>query len=484
MARRPRAAGATRTIGSGAITGTGCTPNTLEKGKAIYPVYSVFSVSSVDRSSSVVVRPARRVLGMIRVPGDKSISHRYALLAALASGRTTIHNYAPGGDCVSTLRCLTALGVSVQQRPVDAGSVVAIEGRGLRGLTGPAEPLDCGNSGTTMRMLAGVLAAHPFTSTLVGDRSLSRRPMRRIMAPLTEMGARFEAADGDRPPLTVVGGELDGIAYVPEVPSAQVKSAVLLAGLQARGRSRVTEQTPTRDHTERALAAFAAFVERSGHSVSIEGGQPLTALTARVPGDISSAAFPLAAAAALAGSDVTIEEVGLNATRTGFLDVLRRFGISVEVEPTAEWQGEPVGRVRVHMADVEAGTGPFLELGHDDVPGIIDELPVLAALATAHGELRVRGASELRVKESDRISSLVEGLRALGADADELPDGFHIRSGRPLRGGVVHAHDDHRLAMAFAVCALTARDPVTIDGAQAAAVSYPAFFSDLERLRV
>jgi 3-phosphoshikimate 1-carboxyvinyltransferase len=421
---------------------------------------------------------------MIRVPGDKSISHRYALLAALASGRTTIYNYAPGGDCGSTLRCLTALGVSVQPGPAEGGttSVVAIDGRGLRGLIASAAPLDCGNSGTTMRMLAGVVAAHSFRSTLVGDRSLSRRPMRRIMVPLAQMGARFEAADGDRPPLTVVGAELDGIEYVPEVPSAQVKSAVLLAGLQARGRSRVTEQTPTRDHTERALAAFGVFVERSGQSVGIEGGQPLTALTARVPGDISSAAFPLAAAAALPGSDVTVDDVGLNETRTAFLDVLRRFGISVEVEPTGQWQGEPVGRVRVRLS-AEAGTRPFLELGRDDVPAIIDELPVLAALATAHGELRVTGASELRVKESDRISSLVEGLRALGADADELPDGFHVRSGRPLGGGVVHAHDDHRLAMAFAVCGLTAREPVTIDGAQVAAVSYPAFFSDLERLR-
>ncbi len=422
---------------------------------------------------------------MIRVPGDKSISHRYALLAALASGRTTIHNYAPGGDCASTLQCLGALGVSVRPGPSENGTtpVVTIEGRGLRGLLASTTPLDCGNSGSTMRMLAGVVAAHPFTSTLVGDRSLSRRPMRRIMVPLSRMGARFEAADGDRPPLTVIGGELDGIEYVPEIPSAQVKSAVLLAGLQARGRSRVTEQTPTRDHTERALAAFGASVERDSHSVSIQGGQSLMALTARVPGDISSAAFPLAAAAALPGSDVTIEDVGLNETRTGFLDVLRRFGISVEVEPTGQWQGEPVGRVRVRTEGAGAGTRPFLELGRDSVPAIIDELPVLAALATAHGELRVTGASELRVKESDRISSLIEGLRVLGADADELPDGFHIRGGRPLTGGAVHAHDDHRLAMAFAVCGLTAREPVTIAGAQAAAVSYPAFFSDLDRLR-
>ena len=457
-------------------------PERPPEGKGIYPVYSVVSF---DRSFSVVVQPTRRVLGVIRVPGDKSISHRYALLAALASGVTTLRNYAPGGDCESTLHCLSALGVSVRRGPAENGETpeVIIEGRGRRGLIASATPLDCGNSGSTMRMLAGVVAAQAFRSTLIGDQSLSRRPMRRVMVPLSQMGARFEAADGDRPPLTVIGAELDGIEYVPEVPSAQVKSAVLLAGLQAQGRSRVTEQTPTRDHTERALAAFGVAVERHGRSVSVQGGQPLVALTARLPGDLSSAAFPLAAAAALPGSDVTIEGVGLNETRTGFLDVLRRFGIGVEVEPTGEWQGEPVGRVRVQRGAADAGARPYLELGRHDVPAIIDELPVLAALATAHGELRVTGASELRVKESDRISALVEGLRALGADADELPDGFHIRAGRPLRGGRVHAHDDHRLAMAFAVCGLTAGAAVIIEGAQAAAVSYPAFFSDLERLR-
>jgi 3-phosphoshikimate 1-carboxyvinyltransferase len=307
--------------------------------------------------------------------------------------------------------------------------------------------------------------------------------VRAIKLNMAQMGARFEAGVVVRPPLTVIGAALDGIVYGPVVPSARGKRAVLLAGLQARGRSRETDQTPTRDHTERALAAFGASVDRSGLSVSVDGGQVLVALTTRVPGDLSSAAFPLAAAAALPGSDLTIEDVGLNPTRTGFLDVLRRFGIRVEVDPTGQWQGEPVGRVRVRTDRTAPATQPCLELGHADVPAIIDELPVLAALATARGELRVTGASELRVKESDRIRSLVEGLRRLGADADELPDGFHIRGGRPLSGGLVHARDDHRLAMAFAVCGLTAREPVTIEGAQAAAVSYPTFFSDLDRLR-
>jgi 3-phosphoshikimate 1-carboxyvinyltransferase len=329
-----------------------------------------------------------------------------------------------------------------------------------------------------MRMLAGVVAAHPFMATLSGDRSLSRRPMRRIIGPLSRMGARIEATHDDRPPLTIHGAELDGIDYQPEVPSAQVKSAVLLAGLQARGRSRITEQTPTRDHTERALVAFGACIERQPSSVSVSGGQRLSGLRARVPGDISSAAFPLAAAAALPGSNVTIEGVGLNQTRTAILEVLRRFGVAVDFEQTDIWQDEPVGRIRVRAQPLGV-----LELGADVVPGVIDELPVLAALATAGGELRVTGASELRVKESDRISALVSGLRTLGADAEELPDGFHIRGGRQLTGGTVHAHDDHRLAMAFAIAGLIARGEVVIEGAEAAAVSYPTFFSDIERLR-
>jgi 3-phosphoshikimate 1-carboxyvinyltransferase len=429
----------------------------------------------------VIVQPARRVNGTIRVPGDKSISHRYALLAAIATGRTTISNYAPGQDCASTLDCLANLGLRVERVPSDTPAelpLVVIDGAGLRGLRAAAVPLDCGNSGSTMRMLAGVVAAHSFTSTLTGDRSLSRRPMRRIIEPLSRMGAQIDAAEGDRPPITIRGAALHGIDFVPDVPSAQVKSAILLAGLQARGRTRVTEDTPTRDHTERALAAFGAAVDRDKSQIEVNGGQPLRGLSARVPGDISSAAFAAVAAAALAGSDVIIEGVGLNPTRSALLDVLRRFGVEVDADQTDEWQHEPVGRIRVRAR----GLRP-VELGPDIVPSVIDELPVLAVLATAGGELRVTGASELRVKESDRITSLVTGLRALGADADELPDGFHIRARGQLTGGTVHAHDDHRLAMAFAVAALTASNAVTIEGADAAAVSYPAFFRDLDRLR-
>jgi 3-phosphoshikimate 1-carboxyvinyltransferase len=429
----------------------------------------------VDR---VIVQPATRVRGHLSVPGDKSISHRYALIGALAEGRSVLHNYAPGGDCASTLQCLAALGVAIERGESGGMPVVRIEGRGLRGLAAASQPLDCGNSGSTMRMLAGVVAAHSFTSTLGGDASLTRRPMRRIIDPITRMGATIDRAPGDRPPLTIHGTELHGIEYEPPVPSAQVKSAVLMAGLQARGDTTVFERTPTRDHTERALSAFGVAVTRRKAGISVRGGQPLTAREARVPGDISSAAFLMVAAAVLPGSDVTIEGVGLNPSRTAVLDVLRRFGVDVTSEQTDEWQGEPVGRIHLR-----AGALGSLELGSDIVPGVIDELPVLAALATAGGELRVTGASELRVKESDRISALVSGLRALGANAEELPDGFHIRGNTRLTGGEVHAHDDHRLAMAFAVAGLAASGPVCIEGAHAAAVSYPTFFDDLERLR-
>lgn len=429
---------------------------------------------------TIVVAPATRVGGTIHVPGDKSISHRYALLAAIADGRTIIHNYAPGADCASTLACLAALGVSIEQHRPASGDAprIVIDGRGVRGLQHPAGALDCGNSGSTMRMLAGVIAGHSFTSTLTGDRSLSRRPMRRIMGPLSQMGARIEGTNGDRPPITIHGTDLTAIDFVPEVPSAQVKSAVLLAGLQARGRTRVTEETPTRDHTERALAAFGARLEFDGPRVGIEGGQRLRGLEARVPGDISSAAFPAAAAAALHGSEVRIEGVGLNPSRTAVLEVLRRFGASIGVEHTDAWQGEPVGAITVRQRALGR-----LEIAPREVPGIIDELPVLGALATFGGELRVTGAHELRVKESDRISAFVGGLKALGADAEELPDGFHIRGRAPLTGGTVHAHDDHRLAMAFAIAALGARAPVTIEGAEAVSVSYPTFFDDLQRIR-
>lgn len=414
------------------------------------------------------------------MPGDKSISHRYALLSAIADGRSTISNYAPGADCASTLSCLSALGTIVSRTPAPRAEdppLVTIDGRGLRGLRPAAGDLDCGNSGSTMRMLGGVIAAHPFVSTLIGDASLSRRPMRRIMGPLSQMGARLTAEAGDRPPLRIEGGDLAGIQFTPETPSAQVKSAVLLAGLQASGETSVREPASTRDHTERALAAFGANVTISGRLIALRGGQRLTGGTFEVPGDISSAAFMAVAAAAMPGSDVTITGVGLNPSRAGLLDVLRRFGADIETTVETDHSGEPVGRLRVRH-----GTMTDLVIAPEEVPEVIDELPVLATLGTFGGSVTVSGAGELRVKESDRIAELVAGLRAMGADADERPDGFQVRAGTRLTGGTVHARHDHRLAMAFAIAGLGASGPTLIEGADAVAVSYPGFFVDLDRL--
>jgi 3-phosphoshikimate 1-carboxyvinyltransferase len=431
-------------------------------------------------TDTVMVQPAPRVRGRVRPPGDKSISHRYALFAAMAEGTSAIEGYSTGADCASTLACLRALGIAVEHvGAADGGLRVKIGGRGPRGFLAPSETLDAGNSGSTIRMLAGILAAHPFRTTLTGDASLQRRPMRRIIVPLERMGARISSSDG-RPPLTIEGSaHLQGIDFEPEVPSAQVKSAVLLAGLHADGITRVVEPLPTRDHTERALEAFGGQVLRPGTAVAVRGGQRLAGRTVQVPGDISSAAFWMVAAAALPGSEVTIEGVGLNPTRTGILDILRRIGAEIEVEEGTVTAGEPMGTIVVrHGALMAADITP------GEVPGVIDELPVLAALATHGGELRVSGAQELRVKESDRISSLATGFRRMGADIEEAPDGFHVRGRQRLRGGEVDAENDHRLAMAFAIAALGASGPTTIHDAGAAAVSYPEFFSVLESLRV
>ena len=430
-------------------------------------------------SQTVLVQPAARIRGRVRPPGDKSISHRYALFAAIADGTSTIEGYSTGADCASTLACLRALGVPIDETGREtAGLTLRIAGRGLRGLTAPASPLDAGNSGSTMRMLAGLLAAHPFTTQVTGDQSLRRRPMRRIIVPLEAMGARIASHDG-RPPLTIQGAAaLTPIDFHTEVPSAQVKSAVLLAGLHAEGVTRVAEAILTRDHTERGLAAFGVEVSRDGLSVAVRGGQRLQAASLPVPGDISSAAFWMAAAASLPGSEIVIDDVGLNPTRTGMIEVLRRMGVDITVDAGAPTPGEPMGRVVVRHGALRA-----TEVAPAEVPGVIDELPVLAALATHGGELAVSGAAELRVKESDRISALAEGLRRMGADIDERPDGFHVRGGRRLHGGEVDARNDHRLAMAFAVAALGASGATTIHDAGAAAVSYPEFFSVLESLR-
>jgi 3-phosphoshikimate 1-carboxyvinyltransferase len=431
---------------------------------------------------AIAVSPARSIGGRLHVPGDKSISHRYALLSALADGTSEITNYAPGADCRSTLDCINLLGATVAWQPGadgDATETVIVRGRGVGGLQPPDRALDCGNSGSTMRMLSGIVAAHPFRSELVGDGSLSKRPMRRVMAPLRAMGASIDASEGDRPPLVIQGAQLQGITFAPDVPSAQVKSAVLLAGLHAHHETRVTEPATTRDHTERAFAAFGVSLNRDGRTLVLSGHQRLRPMTLKVPGDLSSAAFMAVAAAALPGSDLTIEGVGLNPTRSLLVEILRRAGALVETHVDDEWQGEPVGRVRIRHRALD-----HVVITPEEVPEVIDELPVLAALGTFGGSVSVSGAQELRDKESDRIASLVGGLRAMGADADERPDGFTIRASRRLTGATVHAHHDHRLAMAFAIAALGASDGTTIEGADAVAVSYPGFFADLRRVVV
>jgi 3-phosphoshikimate 1-carboxyvinyltransferase len=427
--------------------------------------------------AATTVRPARRIRGTVRLAGDKSISHRYALLAALAEGRSSIAQYSQGADCAATLDCLAAAGMEVRRtRSADRGLTVEIQGRGLQGLRAPASPLDARNSGTTMRLLSGIIAAHPFTSVLVGDASLTKRPMGRVIAPLELMGARIESHD-EKPPLTIHGAALKGIRYRTEVPSAQIKSAVLLAGLQAEGTTIVEEPAATRNHTELALRAFGATVQVSGNTIELAGGQTLRGGEFVVPGDISSAAFWVAAAAAIPGSDVEIYNVGLNPTRIALLDVLRRGGAHVDEHVDREAGGEPSGRVRVRY-----GQPRSLTLEADQVPYLIDEIPALAAWASLGGELHVTGAGELRVKESDRISALVRGFQALGADVEEFSDGFHLRGSRRLRGGRADAEGDHRLAMAFAIAALGAEAPSIISGADSVAISYPEFFSTLESL--
>ena len=409
----------------------------------------------------------------VRVPGDKSTPHRYTI-AALADGRSRVANFAPGADCHSTLACLRRLGIETDE---DATGVITLLGRGLRGFRSPVEPLDAGNSGTTMRLLAGLLAGQGFVSHLVGDESLSRRPMRRVIEPIERMGGRVEATDGHAPP-TIPWGGLRGMTHRFEVPSAQVKSAVLLAGLHAEGSTSVIEPAQTRDHTERALVTFGVEVGTEGDAVSVAGHQRLTAQSLSVPGDFSSAAFWMVAAAALPGSRVEIEDVGLNPTRTALIGVLQRFGARVLVEITGMEAGEPRGTVLV-----ESDRTGSIEIAPEEVPGLIDELPAIAALAAHGGEVSVRGAAELRVKESDRIAALVAGFRSLGIAAEERPDGFVVGGSRgPSADGAVDARGDHRMAMAFAIAALAGRSPSTIVGADSVAISYPSFFDTLDRL--
>jgi 3-phosphoshikimate 1-carboxyvinyltransferase len=432
--------------------------------------------------SKVIVRPARAVQGVVRIPGDKSISHRYAMLAAIAEGTSRFQNFSAARDCASTLECVTKLGCEWKRLKDKDGAddgAIEVHGVGPR-LHAPSEALDCGNSGSTMRMLSGILAGQPFSSELCGDESLSRRPMARVMTPLSEMGAKISSSEGGRPPLRILGGALKAIHYRPEVASAQVKSCVLFAGLFADGETVVEEPIRTRDHGEIALRAFGAEVERKGNASRIVGGQRLRAIEAHVPGDLSSAAFFLCAAALFAGSQITLPGILMNPTRARLLDILVQIGLKISVAHLEEHHGELIGTIEARGA---AWNGAVTVLAGADTAALIDEIPVLAAVAPySDGGLEVRDAKELRVKESDRIAAVATNLRKMGADVEERPDGMRIPGGQRLHGAELESFGDHRIAMAFAVAALRAEGETTICGADAAGVSYPTFFEELRKI--
>ena len=416
---------------------------------------------------------ARRFRGRFTLPGDKSLSHRLAIMGALAHGESVFTNFSSADDCAATLRCLEALGVESRRKD----RRVEVVGRGAESLKAAAVPLDAANSGSTLRMLAGVVAGRPFRTTITGDASLRRRPVERVAEPLRRMGARTSSADG-KPPLVIDGGPLKAMHWAMTTPSAQVKSAVLLAALQAEGRTTVVEPAATRDHTERLLPAFDVPVEVQGFAVSVSGGARLHPVTLDVPGDVSSAAFLVVAGLVLPEAFVRIDKVLLNPRRTAFLDVLRRMGAQIETGLDTT-DPEPVGWIEARASQLGSAVVTAAE-----VPALIDEVPILAvAAALGDGELVVRDAAELRVKESDRIATLAEGLRRMGGAVDEHPDGLTIHGRGRLTGATVRSHGDHRIAMAMAVAALAANGETEIEDAGCIAVSFPEFPSLLEHGR-
>ncbi|MEO6390793.1 MAG: 3-phosphoshikimate 1-carboxyvinyltransferase [Pyrinomonadaceae bacterium] len=428
--------------------------------------------------------PVQHLLGRLKMPGDKSVSHRAAMISALAKGQTYIENFSSSADCVATLACLQRLGVEIER----AGRNVTIIGEGISGLRQPPDTLDCGNSGTTMRLLAGIVAGKDFTTRMVGDDSLSKRPMGRIVDPLQRMGAVITATDG-RAPLEIKGREsLWPLSYELPVASAQVKSCVLLAGLMADGKTEVIERTPTRDHTERMLryfgvqVGFESLAGEPGYRLSVTGPARFTAMERlEIPGDISTAAFFMAGAAVLPGSELFLENVGLNSTRVQIVDVLQRAGANIEITGQTEISNEPVGTIRITgpatRTPLKPALGPLV-LSGPVIAQLIDELPILAVLGTQiEGGITIHDAVELRHKESDRIAATVKGLRAMGALVEEHPDGLTVMGPVALKGALIDAHRDHRIAMAFGIAALLAEGETEIDGAEdCVSVSCPDFF--------
>lgn len=425
--------------------------------------------------SGIFLKPVAKVEGTVVVPGDKSISHRAALFGGMAQGETHITNFLPGEDCLSTLKCLERLGVESERQ----GTEVWLYGKGMENWQEPGDILDVGNSGTTVRLLMGALAGSPFAVTLTGDASIRQRPMRRVTEPLKRMGAQIVGRqNGSLAPLSMSGGKLQGLAYQSPVASAQVKSAILLAGLRADGETSVAEPELSRDHTERMLRAFGVPVEVAGKMVRVRGGARLTGQFLAVPGDISSAAFFLVLGSLAGKGEILLPQVGVNPTRTGILEALRRMGADIEELGKEEIAGEPRATLRVRPAALRG-----IEINGEMIPRLIDEIPILAVAASlAEGETVIRDAGELRVKETDRIRTVAQGLKGLGAKVEELPDGLRIWGQPRLPGGVAESHGDHRLAMSWAVAGLLSQEGISLKGMEAVAVSYPGFLGALEQI--
>lgn len=415
------------------------------------------------------LRKSGPLRGEVVPPPDKSISHRAVLIASLADGKSRVRNFLRAGDTLSTVNAMRSLGVDID----DSGNDVIVRGKGLNGLREPFAVIDCGNSGTTMRLLSGVLAGNPFFSVLTGDESLGRRPMSRVIVPLKMMGAEIRARDNDKfPPMAIRGGNLKAISYEMPVASAQVKSCILMGGLYAEGVTEVIEPGKTRDHTERMLPIFGVSVEVDGASIKVGGRSKPWGADVEVPGDFSSAAFLMGAAMLVKGSEISLRGVGLNPLRTGLLTVFRKMGADFGVENEREISGEPVGDVVCRYSELKG-----IDVGGNEIPSMVDEFPILCALAAkAEGVTNIRGAGELRVKESDRIAAMARGLRAMGSEVEEYPDGLSIKGSESLSGADIHSGGDHRIAMAFSVLALAAEGRTVIKDSEAVDVSFPGFY--------
>ncbi|KZE66082.1 3-phosphoshikimate 1-carboxyvinyltransferase [Fictibacillus phosphorivorans] len=421
------------------------------------------------------LKPILALNGTITVPGDKSISHRAVMFGSIADGQTTINGFLTGEDCLSTISCFKKLGVHIQQD----GEKVTVEGKGLAGLNPSSEDLYVGNSGTTIRLMLGILANTPFTSTLTGDDSIAKRPMNRVTQPLMQMGALIDGNDsGNKVPLQIQGGRTKGIQYTSPIASAQVKSAIILAGLEGEGITSVKEPVKSRDHTERMLEAFGVKVENDGLTVSVEGGQKLTGTHIEVPGDISSAAFFIVAGAIVPNSEITLKKVGLNPTRTGILDVLEAMGADVSYENVNHDASEPYGDLLIKTSSLKGTT-----IKGDLIPRLIDEIPIIALAATqAEGQTIIQDAHELRVKETDRIKTVVNELKKMGADIEATEDGMIINGKTPLHGASVQSYGDHRIGMMLSIASCIAEGETTLTNSEAIAVSYPTFFEQLKTL--